>query len=329
MTRALRIGKALLIALLVLVAAEQAGRLVLVEPQPRLYLDDPVRAWRLRPGDWIDAGGRNQVHVNSLGLRGGEPGEGRPRVLLLGDSRVYGMFLQDSQTLDRGLEAALRRTCGPGVTVLNGGVPGYSTEQALEVLADVGPRLRPEVVVLFNCMGDQRKSLLNDRARLGPRWLRLLRRQLWEASAVYRHLARPDRVGREMDALIDQGEVFRVPPEELALQLARLEQLGRDCGAQRLLFVLLPDQSSRPERRGNPQYRPLGHVAALRREGAARGPVLDLWERWADEGRPVDRLFFETRVHPKPEGVRILVDQIAPELSRLVCAQGAAPPGSP
>lgn len=316
-----RILKAFLIAVLTLVAVEQAGRLWLHEPPERLFQDDPGRVWSLRPGNWLDPGTRAMVHVNSLGLRGPEPVEGQTRVLLLGDSRVFGMFLKDRETLDRGLEKALRRACGGNVAVFNGGVPGYSTEQALEVLADVGPILRPQVIVLFNCMGDQRKSLTNDRARLGPRPLRQVRRWLWERSLVYRSLSRWQRGEGQQEQLMDGGQVFRVPPEEIALQMQRFRELAEASGARRLAVVLLPDDSSRPERVGSPKYRPLEHIRALKEEGAALGPVLDLWQRWADEKRPVERLFFETRVHPRPEGVDILVEQLAPELAALVCGE--------
>lgn len=322
MRLAVRILKAVLIACLLLSAAEQVGRSCVVEPQPRLFQDDPVRVWSLRPGVWRDQSADAMVQVNALGLRGPEPVPGQRRVLLLGDSRVYGMFLQDEQTLDRGLEKALRATCGEDVAVFNGGVPGYSTEQAMELLSEVGPVLQPEVIVLFNCMGDQRTSLTNDRTRLGSRSLRRFRRLLWDHSVLYRTATRMGRGdGKQQEVLMDEGRIFRVPPEEIPSQLERFRRLADESGARKLAIVLLPDDQAARKRIGSRHARPMAHVEALTKHGAALGPVLDLWRRWAEEERPVEKLFYETKVHPRPPAVDLLVEQLAPEIARLLCGR--------
>ena len=322
-----RILKALFLALLFLLAAEQAVRMTVREPQERMFQDDPVRFWSLRPGDLPDPGTGQPAHVNSLGMRGPEPrGEDQRRVLLLGDSRVFGMFLLDPDALDRALEPLLSRATGLEVGVYNGGVPGYSSAQALEVLRDVGPRLRPDVVVFFDCLGDVAHATQTDSARLGPRPLRTVRRALWNGSAAYRALTRWRRGEKMQGALFDQGNVLRVPREEVAANVREMDRLSRSFGARHTLIVLWPDQDSRQFGPGSFGKRNTEHSQAVLDAGARTTRTVDLWDRWARERRPVDRLFFETRVHLKPEGIRIVASQVAEELVPWLSEGGASRP---
>ncbi|MBI5362477.1 MAG: hypothetical protein HZA53_04805 [Planctomycetes bacterium] len=95
-----------------------------------------------------------EVSVNALGLRGPEhadAGEDDARVLVLGDSLVYGQGVGEEDTLPRALERALARRAGPDARracVWNGGVRSYNTEQELALLEELLPRVRPNVVVL-------------------------------------------------------------------------------------------------------------------------------------------------------------------------------------
>jgi len=95
----------------------------------------------------------HEVRVNALGLRGAEAPEGPdgPRVLCVGDSFVYGQGVAEADTIPGQLEAALarRRAAGaPRAHVLNAGHRAYATEQELALIAELAPRVAPEVVVL-------------------------------------------------------------------------------------------------------------------------------------------------------------------------------------
>lgn len=94
------------------------------------------------------------VHVNAFGLRGPERtprGADETRVLCLGDSFVYGQGVAEADTISAQLERALERRRGAGArpaAVWNGGHRAYNTEQELALLAELAPRLAPDVVVL-------------------------------------------------------------------------------------------------------------------------------------------------------------------------------------
>ncbi len=87
--------------------------------------------------------------TNSWGLRGGEPDLDAPvRGIVLGDSFMQGLFVDDQHTppecLRRDLEARLKSR----VSVLNAGVLGYSPEQYYYSLVAFADRFRPQFVVV-------------------------------------------------------------------------------------------------------------------------------------------------------------------------------------
>ncbi len=100
-----------------------------------------------------------EVVHNSQGLRSPEipfdPPPGTSRVLLLGDSTIYGHGVPAGATLRDVLEAELKqRLPGSTVEVINGGVPGYSSLQSLNQLRRLTGRYHPDVVVIANLWSD-------------------------------------------------------------------------------------------------------------------------------------------------------------------------------
>jgi lysophospholipase L1-like esterase len=125
----------------------------------KLYLatNIPDLPYRLRPG--VELRVRDfTVHVNRLGLRGPEtgpaPAAGRRRLLVLGDSVVYGEGLQEPDTLPVLLERELAARGGPPTEVLNGAAPGYNTEAELAYLRETGLALAPDGLVLGVSLND-------------------------------------------------------------------------------------------------------------------------------------------------------------------------------
>jgi len=173
-----RLGKTSLRALAVLLstaAALGAGELlfrVAVEAQYR------AAAAHREPGDWralpdgrvfglepdhVGEGGfsedphrRFRYRTNGLGLRGPEIGPksaARPRLLVLGDSYVFGWAIGEEATLPAQIERQLESR-GIEVETINGGVPGYNTEQEAVELESLLPRIRPDLLVLVFVMND-------------------------------------------------------------------------------------------------------------------------------------------------------------------------------
>jgi hypothetical protein len=89
--------------------------------------------------------------TNSDGIRGvdvppKQPGE--RRILLLGDSFVWGDGLIESDTISQQLQRRLD-VARPGYRVINAGIPGYDTQDELRQLRRLAPVYEPDTVVLF------------------------------------------------------------------------------------------------------------------------------------------------------------------------------------
>jgi len=120
---------------------------------PGFFLSDPVRGQRLAANytGWF-AG--VPVHINSLELRDPreyplEKDSRTFRILVLGDSVTFGHGSVYEHTYPYLLEQRLK-AWRPDVDwqVWNAAVPGYNTSQELAQLLEIGPRLKPDLVVV-------------------------------------------------------------------------------------------------------------------------------------------------------------------------------------
>jgi hypothetical protein len=121
--------------------------------KPGFYLSDPIRHQRLAPNyrGWF---GGVPVRINSLGFRDSrdyslEKPSGTFRILLLGDSVTFGHGSIYEHTYPVLFEQMLK-AWRPEMNwqVWNAAVPGYNTGDELAALYDVGPRFRPDLVVI-------------------------------------------------------------------------------------------------------------------------------------------------------------------------------------
>ncbi len=114
---------------------------------------DPLLGWSLEPNASLvsvdsQRGLRYRIDVNSLGLRDRKLALEKPRdtrrVLILGDSFVFGVGLNGGERFSDLLD----RSLPDHVEVINGGVPGWGTDQEMLFYESSLRRLRPDVVVL-------------------------------------------------------------------------------------------------------------------------------------------------------------------------------------
>ncbi len=91
--------------------------------------------------------------LNSLGLndieRRVEKEPGSRRILVLGDSFMYGQGVERDESLPRRLDLLL-----PDVEVINAGIPGYGLEQEYLYFKDRGHRFEPDLVLVGFFMND-------------------------------------------------------------------------------------------------------------------------------------------------------------------------------
>jgi hypothetical protein len=114
------------------------------------YLYDPLLGWKNIP-NWQATTRGQKLTINSKGLRGREyPYEKPPavtRVLVLGDSYIWGYGVADHEVFTEVLEARFREASAQ-VEVLNAGVSGWGNDQEFLFLKEEGFRYAPDIVVL-------------------------------------------------------------------------------------------------------------------------------------------------------------------------------------
>lgn len=151
----------LLVGLTIALAVFEIGaRLLWGAPVPIADQPHPDRVRTLRPnsvGKYRFVTGRRtfewrSYQVSSIGIRDREPGPKTAdefRILMLGDSFVFGYGLEPEQTLSTCLEERLNAMQLPKrIVVINGGVGGYAPWQELSLLRELAPKLEPDLVIL-------------------------------------------------------------------------------------------------------------------------------------------------------------------------------------
>lgn len=115
----------------------------------------PTRLWGMNTG--MRQVGSVRAFINDRGLRGELPEvprpDGRQRILLVGDSTFFGHGIEDDETIIARLVARFQAD-GIDVDGVNGGIPGYSTEQTRMLLEEDGWDLQPTLLLVANLWSD-------------------------------------------------------------------------------------------------------------------------------------------------------------------------------
>src|SRR5262245_24214818 len=208
---------------------------------------DPDLFWRLQPNTpdlqihhksnlWIGTA------TNSLGLRDDEVAVPKPagatRVLTLGDSCTYGSGVVRRDNFPEQLQREL------GVDVVDAGVPGYTSFQAVSWLERDGWALQPDILVFTLGFNDARSwDDLTDEEHMEKLHARrsglagLLRSSRF--LQALRGASAPDRDGAPMDISKGKRTRSRVPVDRYRAWLQRAADDAAAHGA-RILYLLWP-----------------------------------------------------------------------------------------
>jgi len=253
-----RRGARRLLIKLAVAAMGALAPLLVLEAAVRTFAVDPgMFAWTY-PGTCIDHSallgeefrplcfGRladTDFSTNSLGLRGSEVADdGAHRILAIGDSCTWGWGVSQ----DASYPAVLERLLGQfentrHYTVINAGVPGYTTYQGLEYFRERGVLLHPKLVIIafgFNDAtldGEVRERIARER-----RMLPLLRLDAVVArhSTLYRWM----RYQTYRPPVRDPTP--RVSVEEYERNLSALVQLVQEAHARAVLVSFVHGNSA-------------------------------------------------------------------------------------
>ena len=287
-----------------------------------VYVPDPDLFFRLRPGIALEKTANPRIfdlRTNSLGLRGAEIARPKPptvyRVLAVGDSCTFGSGAGDADTYPAQLE---QRLAGPrpelAVEVLNAGVPGFTSFQALRYLEIEGFGLEPDAILFATGVNDASPATAGGKRRFGGGRM-LSDREFAEAVrtqhglGITRLLWRaglwPDSPGTATGREVQTKT--RVSPREYEHNLDAFARQSLERGIVPLIIAW-------PLRR---QAYGLNDVAVARYQRIARSvasrhgtPFIDLVD--AVHGRP--ELFIDV-VHMNSRGYGVVADHIAATLA--------------
>jgi lysophospholipase L1-like esterase len=272
---------------------------------------DDETGWSLQP---TPADTFADVRVNRFGLRGGPIGSKKKdetRLLVVGDSSIFGVRCAEHQTIPIAAALDLKTRLGKPVVGLNGGVPGFDSGKSLNQLRRLFPLLKPDWVIIANLWSDcyngqryldegpGRKSRLVARTNT----YRLLKRLL-------EPLLQSKKVGwfaSEEEMRQADGKDARTSLDQYLINLVAMAEQVKERGA-RPLFLILPAPVDLTAG-GAPQlvveYREMIWRAA-RETGA---PVVDGPALLAPRG--VQLHHFLDEVHPGPELQQLLGRAVA------------------
>lgn len=282
---------------------------------------DPVLLWRSRPGTRSEAG--VTLSINAAGLRGAEL-DALPvgdRVLFLGDSSVYGWGVERSGAFAWGA------TSGTDLVTVNAATPGYSSSQARFQLEQLGPQVRPAVVVIGTLWSDLmrtgwRDAQLFERLASAEQARALRAHERLERAALFR-LLRAVILGQRAlpadhrilwDTILEGAPGTELTRNSAATHRANLEDMvaqARRLGAAPVFVVLPVNRSvSHPDAEVLDPYLQNFHAVAA----AAGAPVVDVAAAWAELPMAALPDRFLDPVHPSAVGHADIAERLRPVL---------------
>lgn len=214
-----------------------------------IHVPDPWVWWRVRPNLsryhvrvlW-DESQSFYLTTNLQGFRqpSSPPPDAATRVLVTGDSTAFGVGVDDEEAWPSQLQGLLSERMAKAVEVVNAGVPGHSTLQAIRMAEKYGLEPKPDVLVLcagFNDSGLVPQGELPDLPRAAKNDAEQQAAQ--PASELLRLLGRAVEGAQKM---VPSAERPRLNADEYRQTLQAAEALFREQGIP-VVWVRWPTQS--------------------------------------------------------------------------------------
>lgn len=286
--------------------------------EPNL-IGDALLGWRVKEGMSRQFGVPDLTNINSDGLRNTEVmvSKTKTRILIVGDSSIFGVRVRDSENISGQLEAMLNKS-GFEVEVLNAGCPGYSSWQVYRLLKERLLKYKPDWVIVGALWSDTQGADEPDSTQYGniPMPWRYHSR-LFVMTNMY--------VSKKRWELEEAPEVHfgtapvvaptnRVPIGNYEDNLYAINDLVEENNGK-TAFLLLPG-------RQDVQYGRLGDFRegyrAVMREVAKDldVPIADMPSKFKDVGR--EREYFLDDVHPTVKGYRIIAKELTDILTPVL-----------
>ncbi|MDA2932708.1 GDSL-type esterase/lipase family protein [Acidobacteria bacterium AH-259-D05] len=276
-----------------------------------MIIEEPI-GYRSRPnlrGEYYGV----PVVINSLGLRDREisllPDEDQYRVLVLGDSLIFGIGVKYENSIPYLLEQLLNmnRKTKLEFQTINMGVISYNTEQELVQLKTLGMKLHPNLVILLFAINDIEPKMWVFSKRRG--WYTNLAQRSYAASSlliVYRNI----RTAISRPTKLVATENYRVHNPRWAVIDQSLTEMNSLCRSAGIPFIVFTDSLVPGSARDL-------IVSVGAREGF---PVVNIqpWQdpRWKNEDRQKYRAP-KAGDHPNEAGSKIYATLIYESLVKL------------
>jgi len=223
------------------------------------------------------------ISTNADGFRAGPfvPKTKKPRIVLLGDSIAFGVYLEENQNLAGRLSSVLEKR-GLPVEIFNLGIPAYVMKQYMASYRRYGAALEPDIVLLQAKPGDFCES----DAIFVPAWTRRVPLVQW---------------------LWWRYQTYRLQNQTQTAGISAYHGLANECARKNIPLIVLFFPFLRPPSDDS-------WTEDKRELEKAGVPVVDVAAILNASGRDLQsfRVRPDDVVHPNAEAISLAADAVAP-----------------
>lgn len=273
----------------------------------------------------------SDVNINSSGFRGSDFEDDTNDgylILAIGGSTTFGWALDDQDTYPQQLERILRsnkllKESGLNISVINAGIPSFTSTQQKLYLHKILEEMRPDLVLVMTGINDYYYSMLANwypevlLLRTPPYWMSFLR----ENSALFRLLLK-NKIPKEFLNVFNEDtlELFRSNIKEM-IEIAVTNKID-------IVAIAPPFNINAYLEKGFSPFNEIIHKGAYITSSQSRfwDAQVDLFTKSKkisiDHSMSVtkitDKKYFLDHCHLTPEGNQILVGEVAHQLVKIL-----------